>query len=57
MYPLFLAHHADGWMRVELGHDEALGLEPQSFDLAGQHSGPSCRERSSRRARNRSGAR
>jgi SAM-dependent methyltransferase len=32
--PAVLAHHADGWLRVEPGHDEALGLEPQSFDLA-----------------------
>ena len=32
--PAVLAHHADGWTRVELGHDEALGLEPESFDLA-----------------------
>jgi len=32
--PAVLAHHADGWTCVELGHDEALGLEPESFDLA-----------------------
>ena len=32
--PAVFAHRADGWLRVEPGHDEALGLEPQSFDLA-----------------------
>jgi SAM-dependent methyltransferase len=32
--PAVLAHHAGNWTRVEPGHDEALGLEPQSFDLA-----------------------
>jgi len=29
-----LSPYAGGWTSVELGRDEALGLEPQSFDLA-----------------------
>jgi len=32
--PAVLAPFAGSWTRVELGREEALGLEPQSFDLA-----------------------
>ncbi len=32
--PAVLSPHAGNWMRVEPGRDEALGLEPQGFDLA-----------------------
>ena len=32
--PAALSAYAANWVRVELGDDEALGLEPQSFDLA-----------------------
>src|SRR5690349_5856855 len=32
--PASLSPYAGNWTRVELGRDEALGLEPQSFDLA-----------------------